>query len=121
MSGICESRVHFIIMHILSVSDESDYIPFSRIITIDPGLASSPGLPLLASEDEANPGSPRTCFPVNIMDDFIEEHNETFTINLKEPIAGLRSGISINATSNGTIIKIVDNGSKYILCFGTSG
>lgn len=61
------------------------------------------------------PGTARQCFTVNIINDMLVEGNETFTLALEEPTGGLRTGITINETNNGTLVIILDNDGKLIL------
>ena len=55
------------------------------------------------------PGTQRPCLTVAIVNDGTLEGNETFSLSLEEPAGGLRSGININQSSNGTFIRIVND------------
>ena len=52
---------------------------------------------------------------MTIINDRVVEGNETFTLFLSEPTGGLRSGITINTTMNGTVIRIVDNDCELVV------
>lgn len=52
--------------------------------------------------------SPRTCFTVDIINDLAVEGDETFTLTLAA------SGIGVNVTSNGTVVKIIDDDGKVV-------
>ena len=70
-------------------------------------------MPLTNYNIRIQQGMARTCFTVRITDDRLVEGNETFVLSLREPAGGLSDSVNIVENYNGTVIKIIDNDSKF--------
>lgn len=122
VNGYISSNVHVVVNTHEGTAGESKltdlmptsdfYIMFFTILTT---LDENDYTPLRSHNILIRPGTSKTCFTVNVINNLAVEDNETFTITLEVPAGGLRSGITINKNINVTVIKIIDDDGKLYI------